>query len=891
MNRQVNKPDVDRIMGPLKDFQKRSVEKIFQRLYLDDDHTNRFLIADEVGLGKTLVARGVVAKGIDYLWKKNVERIDIIYICANRDIASQNINRLNITENREFSMASRLTMLPLRISGLKHNRLNFLSFTPGTSFKLHSKNGIMQERALIYHTLKEYWGLQGMASVNLFQDRASKENWRNMVDRFKEWYSIDSDLAGNFMNAVHQRIKEEKKNGKKDIKTRFFELCKRFKFHRRKENVPQKDKEDVREVIGELRMILANSCLDALEPDIVILDEFQRFKYLLGGQGEMGQLAQHMFNYKNPDGEVKIILLSATPYKMYTVHNEEDLDNHYEDFIRTIHFLFDDKDKTERFQRRLQSFRNVLLSVSSQKLKELKEIKQEIEDELKKIMVRTERLAYTPDRNGMIKEKGTQYCQVKITDLDEFAAADKLSKELNSYDMVEYWKSAPYLLNFMENYDLKRRLNKIIKEEPIQRNIFNLLKKYRKNMLHWHTIRNYGQVDPGNAKMRTLIQRGLDKESWKLLWIPPSLPYYKPFGCFGKKELQNYTKSLIFSNWQVVPKAIASICSYEAERRQIKEFKQLDVEYDRIHKKRSPLLIFGENEGRLTGMANFTLMYPCMTFIKNIDPLSIAFDFLPKSGPPSFLFVHAEVKRRITELLEKAVGPKEGKRGRPDERWYWAALALMDRKFHYEDLDAWFKTRNSDLKWNALIKSKTGDEKETYFTKHVERFTKFFYNPEELGRRPDDLVEVLAKLALASPAVSAARSLLRLKKESETIEYPEFLFGSAKMASGFRVLFNMPDSISLVRSGDDQKPYWEQVMDYSLSGNIQSVMDEYIHILNESLGLFERPFHKKIEKIAEEIYSAVSIRTVGMSFDEIVVEPVKKRIQINNRRIRCRYAL
>jgi len=36
-------------------------------MYLDEDKVHRFLVADEVGLGKTLVARGLIAKVIDHL--------------------------------------------------------------------------------------------------------------------------------------------------------------------------------------------------------------------------------------------------------------------------------------------------------------------------------------------------------------------------------------------------------------------------------------------------------------------------------------------------------------------------------------------------------------------------------------------------------------------------------------------------------------------------------------------------------------------------------------------------------------------------------------------------------------------------------------------------------
>ena len=62
--REANKrPDTVRVLNGLKGFQRDTVEYAFERLYLASDSTRRFLVADEVGLGKTLVARGVIAKG------------------------------------------------------------------------------------------------------------------------------------------------------------------------------------------------------------------------------------------------------------------------------------------------------------------------------------------------------------------------------------------------------------------------------------------------------------------------------------------------------------------------------------------------------------------------------------------------------------------------------------------------------------------------------------------------------------------------------------------------------------------------------------------------------------------------------------------------------------
>ena len=89
--------DTDQVLAGLKDFQRATVEHAFDRLFDAPDSTRRFLVADEVGLGKTMVARGVVAKAIDRLNRDGVERIDIVYICSNGDIADQNVRKLDVT--------------------------------------------------------------------------------------------------------------------------------------------------------------------------------------------------------------------------------------------------------------------------------------------------------------------------------------------------------------------------------------------------------------------------------------------------------------------------------------------------------------------------------------------------------------------------------------------------------------------------------------------------------------------------------------------------------------------------------------------------------------------------------------------------------------------------
>jgi len=201
MSDQDNPRLYEQVAPGLKDFQKRSVDYVFDRFYGNEDPTNRFLIADEMGLGKTMVARGIIARAIDQLWDK-VERLDVVYICSNTDIARQNIRRLNITEEG-FPLASRITLLPLKLKELNKNKVNFISFTPGTSFNMRSNTGIMRERQLLYIILKEAWELgNAKGPINLFQCGASRDNWRSYVQKLKP-HHIDSELKEKFMRTTN----------------------------------------------------------------------------------------------------------------------------------------------------------------------------------------------------------------------------------------------------------------------------------------------------------------------------------------------------------------------------------------------------------------------------------------------------------------------------------------------------------------------------------------------------------------------------------------------------------------------------------------------------------------------------------------------------------------
>lgn len=76
-------------------FQRATVEHVTDILYRNKTGT-RFLVADETGLGKTVGRKGVIAIAIEAL---QVDRIDIIYLCSNADVARQNMQRLDFLGN------------------------------------------------------------------------------------------------------------------------------------------------------------------------------------------------------------------------------------------------------------------------------------------------------------------------------------------------------------------------------------------------------------------------------------------------------------------------------------------------------------------------------------------------------------------------------------------------------------------------------------------------------------------------------------------------------------------------------------------------------------------------------------------------------------------------
>ena len=862
---------VEPILNNLRDFQQRTVDYVFGRLYLDKHAARRFLVADEVGLGKTMVARGIIAKTIHHL-QAEVDRIDIIYVCSNAAIANQNLNRLNVYGNKQFALATRLTLLPTRISGIRSNRINFISFTPGTTFDFGNRGGSMEERRVLYHMLRENLDLSHTGLLNLLQATAG-ERWR---DYAAQDIPLDNDLKRGFVRDLrsHQELLREL-HQVDDL------------FHIRRKNVPWEENNRRYHVISKLRRLLAHVCISALEPDLIVLDEFQRFKELLHGESEAALLAQALFDYsaRDADGQERrprVLLLSATPYKMYTLNHETE-DDHYKDFIRTLKFLFQDNEAVAEVERNLDHFRRALHggALHTREVAEL--MRDKLQEQFRRVMVRTERVGATEQRDAMLSEPVVSL-EIRPRDLKEAILVDQTARTLKVTDAIEYWKSSPYLLNLMKDYALKKAIS--AQEAAPSQAFLDILAGASEQLLRRKQFEQYREVEPGNARLRALAQATVGEGQWQLLWVPPSLPYWQPQGPYAAQA--RMTKSLVFSSWQVVPDAIASLCSYEAERRMVEKDPDRP-RYGELTRERKPLLRFSSNtEERLSGLPVFCLTYPCVTLARMIDPLELAIEVKSEGEElPTLQDVKKTVQIRIEQLLRKTGRWPGTCEGREDQKWYWAALAVLDAH-HAPWQHGWCLSQGDDG-WKR-VNTEDEDEPASGFANHVERFAEFFATAADLGRPPQDLSEVLAEITLGGPAVCAMRSMRRVVGWAEW-DHPALCRASAMVAEGSRSLFNQPDTISFLRSSSPDVAYWRIALQYGLAGNLASVLDEYFHWLREALGLADQDPADALEQLGATVQEAISIHTSRVQLDQFKIRPRSGSFSVNAFNIRSRFAM
>lgn len=817
---------VEKILAPLKPFQQRTVNHAFDRLFTAPDSTQRFLVADEVGLGKTLVARGVIARTLDYLWDKN-KRIDIIYICSNQNIARFNLPKLDVTGEQEDSQkrATRLTMLATELAAgdsrtpLAEGQVNFVSFTPGTSFNMGESCGRWEERRILFYLLADMIKYR-TAFKNLLQGDMNKENWREKLNKKP---LLEPGIQKRFQESVQQET---------SLITSLEHALQQW-FMRARRDYPEEARQERNRLIRTLRYRLAEVCIAALQPDLVILDEFQRFKELVNqdqsDQNPASRLARKFLATRNASGHpVRTLLLSATPYKLYTPDAEIQEENHYQDFLATTKFLLDfDEKAVSALQGQLKCFSRELKRAANGQDHDAISARQEVESSLRRIMARTERVTVTEDHDAMVEEPRLEH-ELQPEDIRQYLAADAWFSAAGAQEPVTFWKSGPYLPHFMHGY----RVNELVRREKEQRpeRLLEAIGKYPDAFLDQEALSGWGQLSSNHPKLRRMVQELLDTGLWKLLWMPPSLPYWPLSGPFQGQE--ESTKTLVFSAWNFVPEVVSAVLSYEAERRMMGGMLK---HYQDPEKQRSRLLRLTDQGGTLSRHRLLLLLMPCVVLADYVHPLA---------APPE-MDMRDWAKSRIETLLEE-IDYQSEENVEEDPRWEYMAPVLLDPGLR-DFLSYWLRASEQD----------TGKPHPEVLPGYLQQMLNL--DPSELGRQPKGLADLLTDVALGSPGIIAARTLA-----AAGLEEQERRARATQLAHAFWKLFNRPAVICLLQqiydrgSAGEENIYWRRVLRYCMDGNLQAVMDEAWHLYWEQHAWSDKDSSSEIacscvQKIAKNI--------------------------------------
>ncbi len=671
----------------VKEFQKKSVRDLGYKYYVEKK--NKLLLADEVGMGKTYVCRGLVELG--HLISGENGSFTVIYIAPNDNVAKQNLRELcdgfvNSDSKKKVFKNERLSALKIKKDGKKikkDGKYNILSFSAGMFFSEEKgTTGTVKERAEICKTLIR-------AFLTLYKnesDRESAEKYENFFEmmisalanssqngdecRYEYFLGKDvlSDKLIGFRNQYTELWKNSLESGLLDILdikeakfvfqqiqnefgqyidtinsvveyienksslsiNKFIEEMyypknetmekKVFSVHMelkdgdfleddKKKNIAREfvipllipyyvnDYQEYNKIVssffGKLRYIINLNNYRKLSPDLIILDEFH--KYFSGAV--RSKLETYLNIGKDYDKEAKVLLMSATPYKMNLKSvnimseklDEYDVDDTDEGRKETSKRKIKDKDDENCFSG-YQDVYNFLSGSDSKKISELfadtvmtlknmseksadkaaflelwnkcRSNKAEMQSLLEQYVVRTERstlLKSVDSKFELISEANTDFTKEEMFyDCEMVSSLHKGGVGINN--ALLYTKMSPYPMSFSEGYT-SIGFPETVSEKSI-REFEEYLNRFDSKCF-WD-----GRAIPDCYRLRMLMKKfGWNTEETlspvtKALWIPSA----KSDGLKGFwADIKNVSKFLVFARHIMTIKSVSAILSVQSE--------------------------------------------------------------------------------------------------------------------------------------------------------------------------------------------------------------------------------------------------------------------------------------------------------------------------------------
>lgn len=773
-----------RRISEAKGFQFATAHAALQTL-TSDDGTRRFLVADEVGLGKTVVARTILQE----LIKRRRRPLVVFYVSSNLNIAHQNrakLLELLPTEEEQkaaSAAADRLTLAANPRNRPSHEKLHLYTLTPDTSVPMYRRRGgfgRLEERALILRLLKGRFPTLDTPwfSAKCRGNQAREERWNSVLRQHEDLKGV-RNLQDQFLDALAQ----DKNLGLATVDASSI--------------LQAAEQKRPSHFMGSLRTALAMAVLREVRPDIVIFDEFQKFREMLIDPPKASPDPITLALRGGRGNGHGVLLLSATPYRLYSSRQDEAGGaSHHQDFFELIRFLFGpDSKQPQEIERAFLDFGSLMLAKETPDLKVLGELRGEIQRRLRRAMSRTER----PNDMGLsvnanhpaseIRQEDLRVFRHWVARLQEGQRTERGKIDLVSF-AVPYWLSVPLPIQMLGNgYVAWRRAEKGRKrrDEPT-------LRKSQRD--HLEAPKSWPH--PQLRALNDLVP----PSRLALPWIAPSLPWWNlqgPWAALGA----NAGKMLIFTRFKAVPPALASLLSFNLEA----SFAlRLHRNYQRVGEAQP--LQFKDNRPTLPA-----LFFPSPTLIAFTDPR--------RDAPADLAEARTSMRRQVGQLLRDRLGVKIKKSGGNRPLWKLLPALELARESRMPDsgLPTWHELRGH---WRDAAATQ-GDAIREVLARWSEAAE------AGLGTVTQSEVAALAEFALAGPGVVLGRSLYRFDPECITDrEYGQLLEASW---IGLRSYLNRALFQAVLRRRGQR--YTHAIPEAVVAGNLESVLDEHLWIASK----------------------------------------------------------
>lgn len=880
---------LDGVLRRLTDFQRATVQVVCARLQATTQ-ARRMLVADEVGLGKTLIARGVIATLLKQRLESGADAtpLRVAYICSNQALAQENLKKLEVFSGKALQRwvhmprFGRLAELGVRQPAPEPAPLlSLLSLTPATSFALTQGHGNAVERYLLWRAFTQDQSGPGLAAK---LERFFRKGVEGAWDAAKSEYGTRRLSR----NALRRLQKQLGKAPPLDAQHKAAAL--RLGLDRRSwrsllhsllaRGVTWQSEGDGKLLslflLSRLRRLYVKSCAQNLRADLFILDEFQRFKDLVVVAAQGDEVSeQQIIARRVLHRDRAALLLSATPFKALSQVDEEDEGKaHLHEFSEVLRYLCDGDEKLiERFQcKRAALLAQVLALPSVEHPRDGLDDrpKRELQALLRRLICRTERAGLLAHEEQALLEVADPPLAPLREEVDAYVELDHLAQQVHEAlpgshgtDIMAFFKAAPWCLSFLGGYQFRQQLQKW-RGDPRSRES-RALKALQHGWIPHEEFNSYRRdltTAAPSARFRRLLQSVAPKRAEQLLWLPPSLPYYLGEGPFADR--QDFSKSLLFSSLVLAPRALSSYVSYECERRLVHAAgPRKGRKYFEAREARQGAFRL-EEKGISTGWG---LIYPGRSLAVAAGLEATTLEQLRRR-------VRAALRKPCLALKARYAGParskSKSKSGLRSKRWYALAPFLLDWAVGGTSGERRFK------EWlKAMSAQKFSDGRRAQFDRlaaavRAEKLA--------LGPPPADLRDYLTDLAIAGPGVALWRSLRRLWPAAKRLR---LLRCGADAGLALLHKFNRAESRLVLRAVCGQRKSAPAVAAYAAMGNLQAVLDEYFHLL--------RTAHGQPEESVAAFATAVGVAAVSVAAQKHL--PPKEHSPDADVRFHCHYAV